>query len=415
MRRALALASVCFAACSGTAGTTATEAMSPPSTTAPATVATTTTAPALATTAGTSPAVPSPTVVGERRVPLVPEADPAPGVPGPLPDGATGVAVAAAGGAALADAPGGDVVVVAREGLVFPVQARTGDWLHVRTPCETSAWLDGSRAVFVPSRDGRPTPGPGFDFGQAVIVLDPGHGGPNEGARGPAGLLEKFVNLDIARRARDLLAAPRTIDPATGAVLAGDEIPAAGRVWVTRSEGPPGADIEAGLTYRAEIANRAGADAFVSIHNNAEPDGPFEGPGSEVYYQVLDPESRRLAGILVEELRRSLGAFDAAWVGDTDAGAKPRLRSDGTDLYGVLRASDVPAVITEGAFISNPAEESLLATEEFRHAYAEAVYRALVRFLTTDDPGSGFTEPYQRTVSPGRGAPEEECRVPAQP
>ncbi len=345
----------------------------------------------------------------------MPQPDPAPPEPGLLPDGATGVAVAAAGGAPLADAPGGEVAVVAREGLVFPVQARAGEWLQVRTPCETLAWLDGRQAAFVPGREERPAPGLGFDFSEAVIVLDPGHGGPNQGARGPAGLLEKFVNLDIARRARDLLAAPRTIDPATGAVLPGDDIPAAGRVWLTRSEGPPGADIEAGLTYRAEIANRAGADAFVSIHNNAEPDGPFDGPGSEVYFPFLDPQSRRLAGILVEELRRSLGAFDAPWVGDTDAGAKPRLRADGSDLYGVLRASDVPAVIAEGAFISNPAEEALLATEEFRHAYAEAIYRALVRFLTTDDPGSGFTEPYERSVPPGRGAPQEECQVPAQP
>ncbi len=411
MRRALALASCLLAACSGAAGTTSTAVPPPPPpTSAPATSTPTTSVPEPTSTTATFPIVAEP----ERRVPLVAEPDPAPPAGGLLPDGATGVAVAAAGGAALAEAPGGEPLVLAREGLVFPVVGRTGDWLQVRTPCEALAWLDGSAAAFFPTRAARPAPGPGFDFSQAVIVLDPGHGGPNEGARGPGGLLEKFVNLDIARRARDLLSAPRRLDPATGAVLAGDDIPAAGRVWVTRTEGPPGADVEAGLTYRAEIANRAGADAFVSIHNNAEPDGPFDGPGSEVYFQVLDPQSRRLAGLMVEELRRSLGAFEAVWVGDTDAGAKPRLRSDGTDLYGVLRASDVPAVITEGAFISNPAEEALLATEEFRHAYAEAVYRALVRFLTTDDPGSGYTEPYPRTVAPGRGAPEDECRVPAQ-
>ncbi len=411
MRRALALASAIFAACTGTAGTTSMPVpTTPPSITAPATSTTTTT---VAASTATTVAAQAPTTVA--RVPLAVGEDPAPPLPGILPEGATGVAVAAAGGAALAEAPGGDVTVVAREGLVFPVQARTGSWLQVRTTCETLAWLDGSGAAFHPARQAI-APGPGFDFAAAVIVLDPGHGGPNEGARGPSGLLEKFVNLDIARRARDLLAAPRSIDPATGAVLPGDDIPAAGRVWLTRTEGPPGADVEAGLTYRAEIANRAGADAFVSIHNNAEPDGPFDGPGSEVYYRFLDPESRRLAGIMVEELRRSLGAFDADWVGDTDAGAKPRLRADGvTDLYGVLRASDVPAVIAEGAFISNPAEEALLGTEEFRHAYAEAVYRALVRFLTTDDPGSGFTDPYPRTVPPGRGAPQEECQVPAQP
>ncbi len=412
MRRAFALASALFAACSATAGTTSVPASPPPaSITAPVSASTSTLPAASApSSVETTVAVPVP-----WTAPLAPEPDPA-APPPDLPGGADGVAVAAVGGVALAAEPGGEPFVVAHEGLVFPVAARAGDWLQVRTPCETAAWLDGAGVAFVPARAERPEPGPGFDFAGAVIVLDPGHGGPNEGARGPSGLLEKFVNLDIARRARDLLAAPRSIDSATGAVLPGDDIPAAGRVWLTRTEGPPGADVEAGLTFRAEVANRANADAFVSIHNNAEPDGAFAGPGSEVYYRFLDPASRRLAGLLVEELRFGLGRFDASWVGDTDAGAKYRVLADGvTDLYGVLRRSRVPAALAEGAFISNPPEEALLGTADFRHAYAEAVYRALVRFLTTADPGSGFTEPYPRESSPGRGAPQEECSIPGQP
>ena len=72
-------------------------------------------------------------------------------------------------------------------------------------------------------------------------------------------------------------------------------------------------------------------------------------------------------------------------------------------------------MIAEGAFISNPDEEALLRTTEFRQAYADAVYRALVRFITTSDTGSGFTEPYPRTVPAGSGAPAGGCEVPAQP
>lgn len=326
-----------------------------------------------------------------------------------------GVAVVAAGGAELAARPGGRAVVRAREGLTVPVEAGKGTWLSVLTPCDEPAWLRGGTALFAP-RAGPAAVGAGFSLDRAVVVLDPGHGGPNRGATGPSGLEEPIVNLDIARRAAELLARSRAVDWETGLVLPGREIPPARSVWLTRTEGPPGADYEAGLLFRAQLANMAGAHALVSVHNNADPDGPFEGPGSEVFYSVKDAGSKRLAGLMIEELRSGFAAFEAEWVGDTDAGAKYRLREDGrTDYYGLLRRAQVAAVLVEGAFITNPSEEELLGTPEFRQAYAEAIYRALVRFLTTDDPGSGFTEPYPRTVPAGSGNPLPTCQVSGQP
>ncbi len=72
------------------------------------------------------------------------------------------------------------------------------------------------------------------------------------------------------------------------------------------------------------------------------------------------------------------------------SGAKSRLSPrTGSQYYGVLDDSAVPAVIAEGAYIANDSEGELLATPEFQQAYADAIYRALVRFLTTDDPGRG--------------------------
>lgn len=347
--------------------------------------------------------------------PADPQPDPPPPSPGQEPpEGERGVAVAAAGGMPYAAAPGAEPIGVAWEGLVFGVEEREGEWLGMRDQCDERIWAHADGLAFTPAA---PPGEPGsMDFSEAVLVIDPGHGGPNVGAVGPSGLREPVVNLDIARRIRDLLASAHTIDWDTGTVYHGDQVPAAAAVWVTRTEGPPGADIDAGLTYRATLATSAGAHAFVSVHNNADPDGPFDGPGSEVFFQIADEQSRRLAGIMIEEFRRSFLSFDAAWVGDTDAGAKYRLRSDGeSDYYGVLRESGVPAVIAEGAFISNPDEERLLATGAFRQAYAEAVYRALVRFITTTDPGSGYTEPYERTTPAGSGAPAQDCRIPQQP
>lgn len=393
-----AIVAACTAAPSP--GPTSTAATVPPTSTEPTLPPSTTPVPTTTTT------VPAPRAVAADPLPW-----PEPPEPGVAPEpGQTGVAVIARGGAGLSTEPDTEPFVVAREGLTFGVRNRVGDWLEVVTPCDTAAWLEARSVAFAP------TAAPGEGFGSAVFVLDPGHGGPNLGATGPTGLGEPAVNLDIARRASDLLGQSNRIDWATGQILPGDDIPPAGAAWLTRTAGPPDADYEAGLFFRTELARLAGATALVSIHNNADPDGPFDGPGSEVFYSVTRPESRRLAGLLMEEFRRGFAPFDAAWVGDTDAGAKYRLRSDGsTDYYGILRNADVPAVIAEGAFISNESEEALLRTPEFRQAYADAIYRALVRFVLTDDPGSLYTEPYERFVDAGRGDPLPTCEIPAQP
>lgn len=392
---ALAVAAV-LAACTGSV----VQSTVPMPTTTAVTVTSITSAQATSTTSAPAPSVPD-----------QPVSDPLPPAPGQVPAaGSTGVAVVAAGGATLTGAPAGEVLVRAREGLVMAVEGREGDWFRLLTPCDTEAWAEAGEISFVPREAGSADSIEG-----AVIVLDPGHGGPNRGATGPTGLAEPEVNLDIARRARDLLEGSHDVDWITGAVLPGDEFGPAAAVWLTRSEGPPGADYEAGLTFRARLASAAGADALISIHNNADPDGPYKGPGSEAFYSIQDSESRRLAGLVVEEFRHGFSRFDVDWVGDTDAGAKYRLNSAGDDYYGVVRLSDVPVVITEGAFISSPQEEDLLRTAPFRQAYAEAIYRAVIRFVSTDDPGSGFSEPYPRTVPAGSGAPLPSCQVPPQP
>ena len=400
---ALAVATVLLVGCTSAppATTTTTVPAEPVDTTLPVVPTSTTTTVIAPPATATVPVMPPPE----------PAADPGPPAAGlPAPEGSRGVAIVAAGGAALRDTLSGDVTVRAREGLPMPVTGREGSWFRLLTPCDTEAWVNSAEVRFVPSNTIVAD-----SIESAVIVLDPGHGGPNRGATGPTGLAEPEVNLDIARRARDLLNGSWDIDWRTGAVVAGSSYGPAAAVWMTRAEGPPGADYEAGLLFRATFAEMAGAEALVSIHNNAEPDGPFDGPGSEAYYSIRDSESRRLAGLMVEEFRREFASFDVDWVGDTDAGAKYRLNDAGGDYYGVIRMSTVPVVIAEGAFISSPAEEDLLRTSAFRQAYAEAVYRALVRFTSTDDLGSGFTDPYPRTIPSGSGAPLPTCRVPEQP
>ncbi len=381
-----------------------------PTTATTTTVLATTTTTIPATTTTTLPATPT-------TIPQQPVSDAsAPAPDSSIPSADEGAAVIAKGGADLYTDRDDEPYVRAHEGLTFPVVGRDGEWLELLNHCDDPSWVRFDEVAFTPAQVDSPPVGDGFVFSDAVLVVDPGHGGPNIGAVGPTGLIEKDVNLDIARRARDLLSAPHTVDWETGEILDGSAIPPAGQVWLTRPEGPDGADIEAGLTFRTAIANSLNAHALISIHNNAAPDGPFDGPGSEVYHQVTDLRSRRLSGLILEEMRRGFSAFEADWVGDDDAGAKVRVKENGMDIYGILRLSEVPAVIAEGVYISNESEEALLDTPEFRQAYADAVYRALVRFITTNDGGSGFvdTEPFT-AGGLSSGAPVQECTVAAQP
>src|SRR5690606_18848766 len=133
----------------------------------------------------------------------------------------------------------------------------------------------------------------------ATIVLDPGHGGDEPGAVGPTGLQEKDVNLAVAREAKAIL-------EAQGAT-----------VVLTRT-----GDYRITLASRGAIAQALPPIAFVSIHHNADPDELRDTPGSETYFQIASPESKRLAGLLHEELVAALSAYDITWAADLDAGAK---------------------------------------------------------------------------------------------
>jgi N-acetylmuramoyl-L-alanine amidase len=222
--------------------------------------------------------------------------------------------------------------------------------------------------------------------------VDAGHGGRETGAVGPTGLIEKDVTLAVAERVvRRLRAA------GVSAVL-------------TRT-----ADYRMTLYSRTEVARRVGAKALISVHFNAEPDGPTSAPGTEVYYQVASADSRRLAGLLYEDIVTDLARREVDWVGDRDAGVKYRRNIAGDDYYGLLRHSHgVPAALIEPLFISSPSEEALLRSEDVRAELADAIARGALRFLHTQDPGSGWVEPYARSGGVGGGdAVPPGCEDPA--
>lgn len=289
--------------------------------------------------------------------------------------------------------PDAPQVSVLRAGIHLPVLGAVDGFYGVLTPCDVEGYVPASDVQpHAPAPEGFPD-----SLGDATFVLDPGHGGLQPGAVGPGGLTEAEINLNLVRRLASFLDESRSIDPATGAVVPGGDF-GTPRVFLTRDS-----EFTLSLRYRAAIATVLRAHAFISIHNNAEPDGPLPRPGTETFHQVHDEQSRRLGGLTYEELVRVFNQYDLPWVGDRDAGAKYRTGTDGDDYYGVLRRTEGPAVLVEALFISNPPEEALLRQEPVQHQIAEALYRALVRYVETDDPGSGFTEPYQRgSAGPSR-------------
>lgn len=191
-----------------------------------------------------------------------------------------------------------------------------------------------------------------------------------------------------------------------------DALEAAGRRAVlTRT-----ADYRVTLATRAEIARKLAPRAFVSIHHNAEPDGPFPRPGTETYYQVRGStaaSSKRLAGLVYEEVVAALGRVGPGvqWVADRDAGAKFRRNGRGDDYYGIVRMTQgVPGVLAELAFISNREEARLLARPDVQRAEGGAVARGVLRFLAGERPDpSVFTTPYPRSTPAGPGGGAAGC------
>ncbi len=174
-----------------------------------------------------------------------------------------------------------------------------------------------------------------------TIAVDAGH--PPAGSTGPTGLYEGVATLEIARRLEALLVA-------RGA-----------RVVMTRTTADP-----LGLTDRPEIARRAGAHAFVSIHLNALPDGvnPFTAHGTGSYWFTAHSEP------LAREVQRGM----VRRMGLRDLGSY-------YDNLAVLRPTWMPAVLCEGAFVMLPEQEALLRMPEFQAAYALGVAEGLERYF----------------------------------
>ncbi len=184
---------------------------------------------------------------------------------------------------------------------------------------------------------------PGRPLAGLVVGVDPGHGGEDRATRGPTGLTEADANLGIALALRDALE---------------DE---GARVVMTRT-----ADATLSLVQRTDLARSENVDLWISVHNNAFPEGvnPFENNGTSVYYNHVN------SAVLARDVQREL--VDELGLRDLGFGR--------ADLH-QPRFTWAPAILTENMFMMIPAQEAALKREDVRRRIAAAHVRGIMAWL----------------------------------
>lgn len=230
----------------------------------------------------------------------------------------------------------------------------------IATPAQRYDWRDAGTPTF-------PIPAYAQFLKDVRIVIDPGHGGRGDSPnfkRGPTGLREAEVNLTVSKYLRDFL-------EAVGA-----------KVTLTRTRDvylDPKNNND--LRLRAERANRANADLFISVHHNA---AGSESPNySLIFYHregADSPASLSAARYLLTGLNDSMRL---------EQHVECAIRSDST-LYdsglAVLRHAKVPAVLTESSFFSNPDEENRLRDPVYNRREAYGLFLGLARWAQAGLP-----------------------------
>jgi N-acetylmuramoyl-L-alanine amidase len=268
------------------------------------------------------------------------------------------------------------------------------------------AELFQSAAAPQPTHDGESTLTRALGLKIGRIVIDAGHGGHDTGTIGPTGLMEKDLCLDVALRLGKIIK---------------QRLPGA-EVVFTRAD-----DSFIPLEERTAIANEAHADLFISIHANSSQDHGAR--GIETYYLNLkgSPEAMEVAarenavsqvGIhdledLVKKIARNEKIDESReFAEDIQNSLAQRVQKTNKTVknrgvrkapFVVLIGADMPSILTEISFLSNPADEQLLKKPEHRQRVAEGLYQGVASYLqslnsvTFNMPSSVPSKPAHRS------------------
>jgi N-acetylmuramoyl-L-alanine amidase len=225
-----------------------------------------------------------------------------------------------------------------------------------------------------------------------TIALDPGHGGEDPGATGSTGVHEKDIVLAVAKRLKEKL----------------EQLPNT-RVMLTRD-----ADFFVPLGQRVEKARKVQADLFVSVHADAFVEATARGSSVFVLSEKgasssaarwlandqnkadliggvnLGTHDKELAGVLFDlsttaQINDSMKLAKAVL---TEIGGINRLHRGAVEQAGfaVLKAPDIPSILVETAFISNPEEEARLKDDAYQNQLADAITKGIKRYFAYNPP-----------------------------
>lgn len=186
------------------------------------------------------------------------------------------------------------------------------------------------------------------------VVIDAGHGGTDPGKVGINGVLEKDINLQVAKRLERILKAQDI------------------EVIMTREDNEGLYDADADnkkvqdMKRRIEIIEKAAPDLVVSIHQNSYHEENVY--GAQVFYYANSDSGKKLAGILQKQIVESTRQ------------KKERVEKANTSYY-LLKKTTAPIVIVECGFLSNAEEAQLMVSEEYQERMAWAIHMGIMKYL----------------------------------
>ncbi len=289
-----------------------------------------------------------------------------------------------------------DVAKPVRVAKAFVIDAEAGDPARLvldLVPTDRASFLRNMAVEDRLSTASAPAPGPqatNSDDPRPLIVLDPGHGGIDTGARAPSGQMEKDIVLDFAKRLRVRL-----------------EQAGRYRVLMTRSD-----DTYIPLDERVRMARKAGALLFVSIHADSLPRKEGDAQGATVYTlstKASDAQAAQLAetenladviagvdlktepndvtGILIDLARRETKNFSLQFAHDVvnDLRGTARLHKEPIKSAGfrVLLAPDVPSVLVELGYVSDQDDLKSLMSDAWRDRTADSIAKAIDTYFAS--------------------------------
>ena len=252
----------------------------------------------------------------------------------------------------------------AAETVAAPGIPNRANVLARKAPAKAKGHPSGKSFLSAVARKGGGLDAPARPVDPIVIAIDAGHGGKDTGAIGYNGTYEKDVAYAIARRLERLVRA----EPGM-------------RVVMVRK-----GDVFIALRQRAEIARGAGADLFISVHADAHSDD--EARGSAVF--TLSPRRVELGEFGENTLEASELAAGKI-LGEMRKKQALHYRHVQKARFVVLKSPDMPSMLIETGFVSNPGEERLLTSPAYQEKLARSIFNGIRAYFHAAHPVQGIS------------------------